>query len=153
MDPVTLVLLRTPCGQIKLKTLSSKPRKVPKTVIFPQVKAIHILSTDYRSLCIIPAYSLSRRAVLVVAVLHIGDLTWCIIVLQLPKPHKWLISTVAHDPNQHTHFLRKFQWLHIYHSSPGPNHIFSHIYILMSVPLFSYSHRHTSSTEGVHDTL
>ena len=153
MDPVTLVLLQTPCGQIKLKTLSSKTRKVPKTVIFPQVKAIHTLSTDYSSLCIIPAASSSRRAVLVVAVLHIGDLTWCKTVLPLPKPHKWLIGTVAHNPNQHTHCVRKCEWLHICHSSPGSNHIFSHIYMLISVPLFSCSHSHTSSPEGVQDTL
>ena len=153
MNSVTLGLLRTPCGRIKLKTLSSKTRKVPKTVIFPQVKAIHTLSTDYSSLCLIPADYLPRRAVLVVAVLNIGDLTWCKTVLQLPKPHKWLISTVAHNPNQHTHCVRKFQWLHIYHSSPGLNHIFSNIYMLISVPLFSCSHSHTSSPEGVQGIL
>ena len=153
MDTVTLVLLRTPCGRIKLKTLSSKTRKVPKTVIFPQVKAIHTLSTDYSSLCLIPTASSSRSAVLVIAVLHIGDLTWCKTALPLPKPHKWLIGTVAHNPNQHTHCVSKCQWLHIYHSSPGLNHIFRHIHMLIYVPLFSCRHNHTSSTEGVQDTL
>ena len=61
--------------KLRLKILSYKNWKEPKTVIFTQVKAMHKLSTDYRLLCLIPTASLSRRAVLSIAVLKICDLT------------------------------------------------------------------------------
>ena len=37
--------------------ISSKPCQEPKAVVFPQLKAMHKLSTDYILLCLIPALS------------------------------------------------------------------------------------------------
>ena len=54
---------------------SNKFKNPEGTKSDPQVKAIHTLSTDYSSLCLIPVASSLSRAVLVITVLHIDDLT------------------------------------------------------------------------------
>ena len=54
---------------------SNKVKNPEGTKSDPQVKAIHTPSTDYSSFCLIPVASSLRRDILVIAVLHIDDLT------------------------------------------------------------------------------